>query len=82
MNDANPGAVLDLLASRHDRKNARANSKLSNPGWGRTEGNAEAMGNVGFCDGHVGTLGRREALRGRHTGNPNPDPDAAHGFGL
>jgi prepilin-type N-terminal cleavage/methylation domain-containing protein/prepilin-type processing-associated H-X9-DG protein len=71
---ANPPPPVDgLLASRHDRKNARANSLRSNP-EGRTEGNQDVTGNVGFCDGHVGVMGRRDALRGRYTGNPNPDP--------
>jgi prepilin-type processing-associated H-X9-DG protein len=64
---------IDLVASRHDRKNAGATSKSE---WGGSsrERKQEARGNVGFCDGHVEFMSRKDALRGRYTGNPNPDP--------
>jgi prepilin-type processing-associated H-X9-DG protein len=63
-----------MLASRHDKKNARASSKVQGGTGNNTEGNEDVRGNVGFCDGHVEFFGRKDALRGRFTGNPNKDP--------
>jgi prepilin-type processing-associated H-X9-DG protein len=37
-------------------------------------GNEEARGNVGFADGHGAYFSRKDALRQRHSGNPNDDP--------
>jgi type II secretory pathway pseudopilin PulG len=59
----------DLVASRHDRKNAKASStKIIN------QGNEDCVGNVGFADGHAGRFGRKDTLRAKYSGNPNPDP--------
>jgi prepilin-type processing-associated H-X9-DG protein len=65
--------VSELVAARHDRRNARATSKTGS-GGNNLEGNEDARGNVGFCDGHAAFFSRKDALRGKHTGNPNPDP--------
>jgi len=69
-NDSN---ISELVASRHSRANARANSKNTS-GGNNKQGNEESRGNVGFCDGHAEFMGRKDALRQRNTGNPNPDP--------
>src|SRR5581483_2978166 len=69
--DAN---VCELVASRHDRQNLKANSKLSS-GGNNNEGNQDCRGNVGFCDGHAEFFGRKDALMQKYTGNPNPDPN-------
>jgi prepilin-type N-terminal cleavage/methylation domain-containing protein/prepilin-type processing-associated H-X9-DG protein len=66
-------AIVSCVASRHDKANARANSKASSGGT-NNQGYQDCRGNVGFCDGHVEYMSRKDALRGRHTGNPNPDP--------
>ena len=36
--------------------------------------NRDGMGNVSFMDGHAEGIGRKDALRQVHTGNPTPDP--------
>ncbi|WP_428940754.1 DUF1559 domain-containing protein [Fontivita pretiosa] len=64
-----------LVASRHELKKRRAV-------WGREgtnspirdKSNEDARGNVVFADGHGEFFGRKDALRQRYTGNPNPDP--------
>jgi prepilin-type processing-associated H-X9-DG protein len=61
---------LDLLASRHEtRKSSRTRhvTSVRSP-------NEDARGNVVFADGHGEFFGRKDALRQRYTGNPNPDP--------
>jgi prepilin-type processing-associated H-X9-DG protein len=68
--DAN---ISSLVAARHDKRNARATSKTSS-GGSNTQGNEDARGNVGFCDGHAEYFSRKDTLRGKYTGNPNPDP--------
>jgi prepilin-type processing-associated H-X9-DG protein len=66
--------VAELVASRHDRQNLRANSKNLS-GGNNNQGNQDCQGNVGFCDGHAEFFGRKDALRQKYTGNPNPDPN-------
>lgn len=61
--------VLDILAARHDAIAKKAQNR-NNLG----EKTDNAMGVAGFCDGHVEIIGRKEVLRQKHTGNPNPDP--------
>jgi prepilin-type N-terminal cleavage/methylation domain-containing protein/prepilin-type processing-associated H-X9-DG protein len=63
------GLRCDLVSSRHDLKNRRATS-LMTPG----EGNEDARGNVGFCDGHGEFFSRKDSLRGRYSGSPVADP--------
>jgi prepilin-type N-terminal cleavage/methylation domain-containing protein len=65
--------IVDVLSSRHTKANARANSKNSSGGNNR-EGYEDVLGNVGFADGHGAILSRKDALRRKHSGNPNPDP--------
>ena len=38
-----------------------------------TQVNVDCYGNVAFCDGHSELFTRKDALRGRYSGNPNPD---------
>ena len=71
---ANPTAFMsglrcDLVASRHESRVAKASS-VKNPG----QGNEEARGNVGFADGHAEFFSRKDAMRSKYSGNPNPDP--------
>jgi prepilin-type N-terminal cleavage/methylation domain-containing protein/prepilin-type processing-associated H-X9-DG protein len=61
--------TTDLIASRHMGKTLRARSNLFT-----NEKNQDAWGNVAFCDGHAGTMTRRDSAKRRYTGNPNPDP--------
>ncbi len=61
--------TTDLIASRHMGKTLRARSNMFT-----NEKNQDAWGNVAFCDGHAGTMTRRDSARRRHNGNPNPDP--------
>ena len=68
-------AISELVASRHDKRNARANSKVQDGTGNNAEGNEDVRGNVGFCDGHVEFFGRKDALRARFSGNPNLDPN-------
>lgn len=60
---------VDAVSSRHQSRIVHATSLL-NP----NEGNQDAKGNVGFCDGHVEFFSRKDALRSQFSGNPNPDP--------
>ena len=62
------GTRCDTVASRHGKRK-KASSKI-NP----NEGNEDARGNVGFADGHCEFMSRKDALRSKHSGNPNPDP--------
>lgn len=60
---------MDLVASRHETsRNKKASSKRV------FEGNDEARGNVGFADGHGEFFSRKDALRPRYSGDPNPEP--------
>jgi prepilin-type processing-associated H-X9-DG protein len=63
------GQVCDLVASRHENKVKKAASKYASDNK-----NEDARGNVGFADGHAEFFGRKDALRQRYSGNPNPDP--------
>jgi prepilin-type processing-associated H-X9-DG protein len=63
------GTRCDLVAARHESK-IKKSSSVKNP----TLGNEEARGNVGFADGHGAYFSRKDALRQRHSGNPNDDP--------
>jgi prepilin-type processing-associated H-X9-DG protein len=59
-----------MLAARHVKtKQARANNNSFN------NGNEDALGNVVFCDGHGGTISRKDAIRRRYTGSPAHIPD-------
>ena len=49
-------------------KNKKASSKRI------LSGNEEARGNVGFADGHGEFFSRKDALRPRYSGDPNPEP--------
>jgi len=59
---------IDALASRHDANFVKATSLQFT-----TEGNVDCLGNVAFCDGHAEIFGRKDTLRARYSGNPNPD---------
>ena len=62
----------DQVASRHETSR---NKKASSVNMNQGEGNEEARGNVGFADGHGEFFSRKDALRQKYSGNPNPDPD-------
>jgi prepilin-type processing-associated H-X9-DG protein len=64
------GAPTRLVSSRHEAKTKKASSVNLN----KTEGNENARGNVGFCDGHAEFMSRKEAISSRYSGNPTPDP--------
>ena len=64
------GLTCDLVAARHEGRKRKGSDLHFNP----NEGNEDSKGNVGFCDGHAEFMGRKDALRQRNTGNPNPDP--------
>lgn len=66
---------IDVIAARHMLKWKRSKSLTY-----RNERYEDAIGNVGFADGHAGKFGRKDGLRGRYSGNPNPDPPAQFGF--
>jgi len=58
-----------MVASRHSsskRVNARSGVYLANK-------NLDARGNVTFVDGHGEMLSRKDALRGKYSGRPDPD---------
>jgi prepilin-type N-terminal cleavage/methylation domain-containing protein len=38
------------------------------------QNNQDARGNATFGDGHGEFISRKDALRGNHTGRPDPDP--------
>ena len=65
---------IDLVSSRHESRVKRATNGYANRGTLKAEGNEEARGNVGFCDGHGEFFSRRDALRQQYSGNPTPDP--------
>src|SRR5438552_7259694 len=63
-------AQCEMVASRHSsskRVNARSGTYQANK-------NEDARGNVSFCDGHGEFMSRKDALRGRYSGRPDPDP--------
>ena len=60
----------EMVASRHSsskRVDARSQAFLAKK-------NVDARGNVSFCDGHGEYLSRMDALRGKYSGRPDPDP--------
>jgi prepilin-type processing-associated H-X9-DG protein len=64
-----PTGQVNAVASRHmTRKMTARNTAL------RDDVNRDARGNVGFIDGHVEFFNRKDALRARHSGRPDPDP--------
>jgi prepilin-type processing-associated H-X9-DG protein len=65
----NTGSV-NAVASRHEMRVARSRG-LTFKQQGTTE---DARGNVVFCDGHGGFIGRKDAIRQVHSGNPVADP--------
>lgn len=72
----NETEVIDVIAGRHELKWRRAKNLHFNP----RERYEDAVGNVVFADGHGGRISRKDALRQRHSGNPNPDPGTQYGF--
>jgi prepilin-type processing-associated H-X9-DG protein len=60
---------IDLPSDRHTRK-----SSAKGTGSFVSEENKDARGNVAFCDGHAEPFSRIDSLRGKHSGNPYPDP--------
>lgn len=69
----NDSRILDVVSARHTKANAKANSKNAN-GGNNSEGYEDVLGNVGFADGHGDFFSRKDALRSKHSGNPNRDP--------
>lgn len=67
--DVNATLPIDVVSSRHQNKTKKAKSLMF-----RNERYEDALGNVGFADGHAGIFGRKDALRARYSGNPNADP--------
>jgi prepilin-type N-terminal cleavage/methylation domain-containing protein/prepilin-type processing-associated H-X9-DG protein len=62
----------EMVASRHStakRVSAKTSASL-------TSRNIDARGNVSFCDGHGEFLSRKDALRGKYSGRPDPDDPA------
>ncbi len=73
--DPNATLPIDVVAARHMLKWKKSKSLFN-----RNEKYEDCVGNVGFADGHAGNFGRKDALRSRYTGNPNPDPPTNYGF--
>ena len=72
---SNNTVIIDLLSSRHDTRARKASNRGFSPNGGVVqEGNEDCLGNVAFCDGHGAFFSRKDALRARYSGNPNPDP--------
>jgi prepilin-type N-terminal cleavage/methylation domain-containing protein/prepilin-type processing-associated H-X9-DG protein len=64
-------ARVNMVAARHTLKPAGArNTNAANP-WTL---NQDARGNVSFCDGHAEWFSRKDALRAKYSGRPDPDP--------
>jgi prepilin-type N-terminal cleavage/methylation domain-containing protein/prepilin-type processing-associated H-X9-DG protein len=64
------GTTCDLVASRHEIRKRKGSDLHYNP----NQGNEDAKGNVGFCDGHAEFFSRKDAIRAKYSGNPVPDP--------
>jgi prepilin-type N-terminal cleavage/methylation domain-containing protein/prepilin-type processing-associated H-X9-DG protein len=62
-------SAIDLPSDRHSKKRGS-----KGVGVLATQNNEDSMGNVAFCDGHAASIQRVDALKGRHSGNPYPDP--------
>ncbi len=61
---------INGVAARHQAKRAAARSSTAASG----NVNQDAKGNVVFFDAHAEFFTRKDALRQRYTGNPQPDP--------
>jgi prepilin-type processing-associated H-X9-DG protein len=59
---------IDAVSSRHDANAAGAASLMNT-----TQVDVDCYGNVAFCDGHSEVFTRKDALRAKYSGNPNPD---------
>ncbi|HEY7089062.1 MAG TPA: hypothetical protein VH518_13290, partial [Tepidisphaeraceae bacterium] len=59
---------VNAVASRHQTSRAARSAQIAN------SQNVDAYGNVAFADGHGAFISRLDALRGIHTGRPDPDP--------
>jgi type II secretory pathway pseudopilin PulG len=72
---ANPAqwttAKVNGVAGRHRIRKAWAQLPNTQQANARNE---DVLGNVAFMDGHAGILGRKDALRQKHTGSANADP--------
>jgi prepilin-type processing-associated H-X9-DG protein len=60
---------IDMVSSRHELQNRRAVSYAS-----PTQKNEDSRGPACFADGHVEQVGRKDAMRRKHTGSPVADP--------
>jgi prepilin-type N-terminal cleavage/methylation domain-containing protein/prepilin-type processing-associated H-X9-DG protein len=61
--------AVNTVAARH-----YGNVNVSSALVGGTAVNQDGYGNASFCDGHAAEIGRKEALKGQHTGDPVADP--------
>jgi prepilin-type N-terminal cleavage/methylation domain-containing protein/prepilin-type processing-associated H-X9-DG protein len=61
----------EMVATRHALRNVSAANTVNPTATNRDDG---SRGNVTFCDGHGEFMTRKDALRQKYTGNPNPDP--------
>lgn len=59
---------VNAVSSRHQARKDTVRNLTFN------DENKDSRGNVGFADGHAESFGRKDALRGRYTGRPAPDP--------
>lgn len=62
------GASVNAVAARHELKFKKAGTS------GNKIPTEQARGNVGFCDGHVEFMTRKDAISAKYSGNPTPDP--------
>ncbi len=73
----NSPVLIDLVSSRHDRKKARTKHRGGFVGGVSPTAillmSEDSRGVVGFVDGHVEFMSRKEALRSKHTGNLKPE---------
>jgi prepilin-type N-terminal cleavage/methylation domain-containing protein/prepilin-type processing-associated H-X9-DG protein len=60
---------VQAVANRHRLKKSGARSATS-----PAQKNTDSFGNVAFCDGHGEFFSRKDALRARYCGRPDPDP--------
>ena len=65
------GSQVNAVAARHQARRSQARGS----GVFASQANEDAKGNVSFCDGHAEYITRLDALRGKHSGRPYPDPD-------
>jgi prepilin-type N-terminal cleavage/methylation domain-containing protein/prepilin-type processing-associated H-X9-DG protein len=62
--------AINAVSSRHESRSKKAKGNV----FGTTDVNEDARGNVVFCDGHGEFMSRKDALRAKHSANPNQDP--------